>query len=274
MEKPLHGAGGHAKKIIEAGGRVLGIDFDKEAIRQAAKRFSVSLDEENGYLFGKSKDLILAQGNFADLGEIVKKFGVWETPGILFDLGISSEQLEKRKLGLSFLRDEPLDMRLDQSLSVKAVDLVNGLSLGELDGLFNKFGEEFGSRRIARAICQARVEKRIETTGQLAKIVSSVVPRRGKTHPATKVFQALRIAVNDELGNLRKGLEQAVSVLEKDGRLVVISFHSLEDRIVKSFFKESKDLKNLTKKPISPAREEVLENPRSRSAKLRVAVKN
>ena len=164
-------------------------------------------------------------------------------------------------------------MRMSPALQVTAADLVNGLNERELYDLFTKYGEERSSRRIARAIVTARVERKIETTFDLVNVIEGVVPRKEKIHPATRVFQALRIVVNDELNNLKKGLEGAASLLKKDGRIVVISFHSLEDRIVKRFFKEQSGLKALTQKPITPSEEEILENPRARSAKMRVAVR-
>ncbi len=164
-------------------------------------------------------------------------------------------------------------MRMDPSLEVTAADLVNGLNKGELNELFAKFGQEHYSRRIAEAICHARNLKPIRTTGQLAKIISQAVPKKGRLHPATRSFQALRIAVNDELNNLKLALPQAEELLKKNGRLVVISFHSGEDRIVKEFFKNQSQLKVITKKPIRPTPEETKANPRSRSAKLRVAEK-
>ena len=268
------GGGGHTKKILDLDGRVLGIDVDPQAIREASKEHSISLSDENGYLMGRSEKLFLAQGNFADLELITRKFGVRETPGIIFDLGFSSTQIEGGVSGLSFQRDESLDMRFDPKSRVNAADLLNGLGQGELNELFIKYGEEPASRLYARAIVQARIKKKIETSGQLAKIIEEAAIRRGKIHPATRVFQAIRIAVNDELNNLQKGLSQATNLLESRGRIVLISFHSLEDRIVKNFFNENNDLEVLTRKPVVPNREEVLENPRSRSAKLRAAERN
>lgn len=263
--------GGHTRGILTAGGRVFGIDRDKEVIKRLARDFDLKITDRDGYLKAENRELRVGQGNFAQLRDITSKHGVWETLGILFDLGLSSLQLADPKRGFAFSKDGPLDMRMDQGLSVTAADLVNGLNEGELYELFTNYGEEHFSRRTARAIVKARVEKKIETTAQLAGIIEKVVRKRGKIHPATKIFQALRIAVNDELNNLRKGLRESVSLLSYEGRLVIISFHSLEDRIVKNFFKENKDLKIITKSPITASREELLENPRSRSAKMRVA---
>lgn len=265
------GGGGHTKGIRQFGGKVLGIDVDPEAIKYVAKILKIPLQEKEGRLVGESEKLTIVQGNFADLKNIAERFGVWEAAGVLFDLGVSSHQLEEAERGFSFRQDAPLDMRADPALAVTAADLVNGLTKGELDELFNKYGEEPASRRLARAIIEARLKKKIETTRDLTEIVERVAWKRGKIHPATRVFQALRIAVNDELNNLKKGLVEATAVLNKGGRLVVISFHSLEDRTVKNFFKERADLQVLTKKPIVPEEEEILENPRARSAKMRVA---
>ena len=263
--------GGHARGILTAGGRVFGVDRDKEVIKRLARDFDLKVTEGDGCLKAENKDLRVGQGNFAQLRDLAFKHGVWETPGILFDLGLSSLQLDDPSRGFAFKTDGPLDMRMDYGLSVTAADLVNGLNEGELYELFTKYGEEHFGRICARAIVKARVNKKIETTSQLAVIIEKVVRKKGKIHPATKIFQALRIVVNDELNNLKKGLRESVSLLSYEGRLVVISFHSLEDRIVKNFFKEKGDLKVLTKSPITASREEVLENPRSRSAKMRVA---
>ncbi|OGY21661.1 MAG: 16S rRNA (cytosine(1402)-N(4))-methyltransferase [Candidatus Woykebacteria bacterium GWB1_45_5] len=267
------GGGGHTKAILELGGKVLATDIDPEAVRYVAEIFSIPLEEKDGRLSGKGKRLILTQGNFANLARTAREFGVGEAAGVLFDLGVSSHQLDSAERGFSFSKDAPLDMRMDQNLSVTAADLINGLNEGELYELFSKYGEESNSRRIARAVIRSRIERKIETTKDLVETIEHVVGGRGKIHPATKVFQALRIAVNDELNNLKKGLEEATSLLKKGGRLVVISFHSLEDRLVKNFFRQREDLQVLTQRPIVPTREEILENPRARSAKMRVAEK-
>ncbi len=199
--------------------------------------------------------------------------------GILFDLGVSSFQLEKADRGFSFNLDAELDMRMDQSSSSpKAKDLVNALHEGELSELFFKLGEENFAKKIAKKIVEYRKTKLIETTNELARIILSARPRSSsdRTHPATRVFQALRIAVNDELNSLKEALPNALEVLDKGGKMVVISFHSLEDRIVKNFFKEWEEnglAKLLTKKPLEPANEETLNNTRARSGKLRVTEK-
>ncbi|MEX0621745.1 MAG: 16S rRNA (cytosine(1402)-N(4))-methyltransferase RsmH [Candidatus Woykebacteria bacterium] len=270
IDATLNG-GGHAGEILKRDGRVFGIDIDPEAIKKAAKAFSLKLSDEEGRLFGKNDLIAIAQSNFSDLKQTAFKFGVWETPGVLFDLGLSSLQLDNPERGLSFSKEGPIDMRLDPTLQVTAADLINGLSQGELNELFFNYGEEHASRSIARAIVKARLREKIRTTTQLVKIIEQVVRGRGKIHPATKIFQALRITVNNELENLEKGLEGAEDLLKKGGRLVVISFHSLEDRVVKNYFKKRWHLTVLTKKPIVPGRDEILNNPRSRSAKMRVA---
>ena len=272
VDATLNG-GGHTKGILSLGGKVVGIDLDSQAIKRVAKTFSLKVATEDEKIIGESKSLIVAQGNFAELREIVSKFGVWDTPGILFDLGLSSFQLDDKARGFSFSKPGPLDMRFDPTLAVTAADLINGLNEGELHELFAKYGEEYASRSIARAIVEARVKERIETTTQLVDVINKVVRRREKIHPATRVFQALRIAVNDELNNLKKGLEEAATLLKVNGRLVVISFHSLEDGIVKRFLAERRDFKSLTKKPIVPTEEEIFHNPRARSAKMRIAEK-
>lgn len=261
------GGGGHSQDILKKGGRVLGIDMDTDAISYLQK-------EMNPYI--NTGDLILVQANFDKLEELVRERKIEPISGVLFDLGLSSHQLEDAKRGFSFNKDAPLDMRMDQSLSVTAKDLVNGLYEGELIEIFRKFGEERNANRIAKKIAEERKKGEIKTTKQLSDLVTHLVHSREKIHPSTRVFQALRMAVNDELGNLEKALPQAIDVLDKGGRLVVISFHSLEDRIVKNFFKDQEKLnrlKILTNKPLNPTADEINNNPRSRSAKLRVAEK-
>lgn len=188
--------------------------------------------------------------NFAHLKVAADEWQIAGFSGILLDLGLSSDQLADPERGFSFSGDQPLDMRADPDLSVTAADLVNGLNKGELNELFTKLAEEQHSLAIADAIVRARGEKPIRTTGQLVKIIESVSRRQERLNPATKIFQALRIAVNDELNNLKTALPQAVELLKSGGKLCVISFHSLEDRIVKRFMKESQEIKIITKKPI------------------------
>lgn len=264
------GGGGHTAAILKSGGILLGIDSDPEAIG-AARSYLASACPP-----GKHSSWRLVSGNFKDLYQIAKKEKFLNVSGILFDLGVSSYQLNQGERGFSFGREGPLDMRMDPNLKVTAADLVNGLNKGELNELFTKFGQEQRSRRLAEALVRARKIRPIKTTRELAAIISQVAPRKGRLHPATRVFQALRIAVNDELNNLKKVLPQAEDLLKPKGRLVVISYHSGEDRLVKTFFKaetEREHLKIITKKPVRPTEEEIESNPRSRSAKLRVAEK-
>ena len=255
------GGGGHAEGILKLGGRVIGIDTDPEAITHVKEHL-------------KSSSLILEQGNFVEIDKILSRNNISEVSGVLFDLGVSSFQLDSPRRGFSFKYEAPLDMRMSPNLKVAAVDLVNGLNEGELYELFSRFGEERYARRIARAIVRSRLEEKIERTDQLARVVEASVGRRTtKVHPATRVFLALRIAVNSELDNLKEALPKASGLLKSRGRLVIISFHSLEDRIVKDFIKDNLELVGINKKPIVPTEREVLDNPRARSAKLRVAEK-
>jgi 16S rRNA (cytosine1402-N4)-methyltransferase len=267
------GGGGHTEKILERSGIVLGIDCDLDAVKFCAKKFGLKLKREKDLLFGQDPRLTLVWQNFVNLNEVAHQFDFVKVAGIIFDLGVSSHQLEAEDRGFSFERGGPLDMRMDQRLKVRAADLINSLSRRQLEEIFFKFGQEKYSRAIACAVESFRLKKKIETTEELANLIKNVVPRREKIHPATRIFMALRIAVNSELENLREALPQAVDLLDWGGRLAVVSFHSLEDRIVKHFFKERSDLEPLTKKPVVPSGTEIKENPRSRSAKLRVAEK-
>ena len=274
------GGGGHAWGVLDASspdGQLLGMDADPKALQVARKRLAA---------FGPRGTLV--QGNFVRLEEVAKHSGFYPVHGVLFDLGISTLQLSDVERGFSFQRDGPLDMRMDPNLQRTAADLVNDLPEGELADLIWRYGEERRSRRVARAIAAARP---VNTTGELAQVVARAVGRRGRIHPATRTFQALRIAVNDELGALEAVLPQAVRVLAPAGRLVVISFHSLEDRLVKTFLRqEARDcvcppdvpvcscehkasLRIVTHRPVTPSAAERAENRRSRSAKLRVAEK-
>ena len=265
------GGGGHALEILRNKGLVLGIDCDPEALEEVREKVK-SLDGES------LNNLILVKENFAHLKKIAERHHFNKVAGILFDLGLSSHQLETPGRGFSFDSEAALDMRMDPQLSVTAKDLINGLTEGELYELFKKYAEEDDSWRIARALVRARTLKPITTCDELADIVVKAKGRDKfeRIHPATRVFQALRMVVNDELNNLKGALPQAVDLLENGGRLVVLSFHSLEDRIVKNFFKEQEEqgvLKILTKKPIEPTDAERKRNHRSRSAKLRIAEK-
>lgn len=272
------GGGGHTKGILDKGGNVLGIDLDPEAIYEVAKNYGLKVDEKEGHLFVESKNLVLIQDNFSHLATLTHLTHLTNFSGILFDLGVSTHQLDTPERGFSFNTDAPLDMRMDPKLQVTAADLINGLYEKELAELFWNLGEENFSRPIAKRIVEARLKKKIETTNELAQVILSVRHRTSsdRTHPATRVFQALRIAVNDELNSLKIALPQALKILAPGGKIAVISFHSLEDRIVKDFFRDEQGkgtVKFITKKPVSPTEEEVEENPRSRSGKLRVAEK-
>jgi 16S rRNA (cytosine1402-N4)-methyltransferase len=261
------GGAGHTQLILQQGGKVLGIDQDQDALDYVANKY-----KDSEYKLGEV--LIPVKGNFKDIDRLAKEYGFWRVAGVLLDLGISSHHVDEASRGFSFMKEGPLDMRMDRDLNVKAGDLINVLTKGELFDLFIKLGEERFARPISESIVRAREIKRIETTTELADIIRKVVPSSKKgINPATKVFQALRIAVNDELHSVADALPKAVSLLEHGGRLAVISFHSLEDRIVKHSFLEfeSKGLgKIVTKKPIIPSDEEIEANSRSRSSKLRV----
>lgn len=250
-----YGAGGHTQEILRRGGQVLALDVNPQAVKEAEQ----------------DPNLTVVRANFNKLAEVARKQGVSSVAGVLFDFGISSDELEQVP-GLSFRRNESLDMRLDPNLGVTAADLLNALPESKLDELFREYGDEFQGRAVARAVAQARQQKKFETTGELVQIIERVKGRQGskRIHPATQIFQALRIAVNDELGSIEQGLQQASELLQDGGRVVTISFHSGEDRIVKDFFKAS-GLKILTEHPLIPSEAEVTANPRARSAKLRAA---
>ena len=261
------GDGGHSIEIIKRGGRIIGLDVDPQALLRVQKRF-----EEEG--IGKEK-YRLVQGNFRDIQNLINQQTESEIKfaGAIFDLGVSSLQLMSPEKGFSFIKNGPLDMRMDPTLAIQAIDLVNNLSGKELYGLFKNLGEEKYSKRVADSIVSARKIRPFTTTLELAYLIERTIGKSGRIHPATKVFQALRIFVNDELGALEEGLEQAVNLLEKNSLLIVINFHSLEDRIAKTTFREWAELGSgeiLTKKPISPSEEEIMGNPRSRSAKMRI----
>lgn len=263
------GDGGHSIEIIKRGGKVVGIDVDPQALGRVQERF-----KELGYSGILGERIKLVQGNFRDVKNLIKQTDKpnQKFAGAIFDLGVSSVQIETPERGFSFSKEGPLDMRMDPTLQVRALDLINAGGRKELNELFSRLGEEKYSRRLADALVLAREVRSITTTGELAEIVERAVVRRDK-HPATQVFQALRIAVNDELGALQEGLDQTIDLIEKNGGIVVISFHSLEDRIVKFTFRrwEEQGLgKIITTKPIVPKDNEIRNNPRSRSAKMRV----
>jgi 16S rRNA (cytosine1402-N4)-methyltransferase len=281
------GGGGHSQAILEKigkRGKLVAIDWDAEAI----KSFQRSL------LIGQSKVVHFVQDNFAKLNNILGGLQIKKATAILADLGFSSDQLEDPVRGLSFQKDGPLDMRLDPRSEMPAWKIVNQYPLSDLEKIIRELGEERFAGRIARKICEARKKKRILTTGELADLIEKTIPGKRffqRIHPATKTFQALRIEVNQELENLKSFIPQAIDNLAPGGRLAIISFHSLEDRIVKNIFRENArgcicpksfpkcvckretKIKIITRKPIVPGNEEINHNPRSRSAKLRVCEK-
>lgn len=277
------GDAGHSEIILERiapKGKLLGIDLDAEAVLRA-KRFLYRFEDR----------VVVARDNFANLKEIIDENKFVPVNAILMDLGWSTPQFEERGRGFSFAKDEPLDMRYSQTsdfglqTSETAASILNDYSKDELTKIFKNYGEENLSKEIAEAIVQFRKVKKIERTGELAEIILQVyriklrtdkeIPWIGGLHPATKVFQALRMEVNHELDNLKQALPQAVEILSSGGRLAVITFHSLEDRIVKQYFQTiaGKKVRLVNKKPISASEAELAINPRARSAKLRVVEK-
>lgn len=274
------GGGGHSEAILEAGANIVAMDQDPHAIRYAEKRLA-RFDER----------FCAIRGNFRHFPEILAETGVTGFDGMIVDLGVSSHQLDEPSRGFSFQNDGPLDLRMDPESPRSAADIVNMSSAEEIEQMLREFGEEQQARRIAQAIVRARAKKPLLTTAELADVIAATIGRKGKKHPATLTFQALRIAVNDELAALHQFLEAAPRWLKPGGRLVAISFHSLEDRIVKHAFqhlsapmldriewpeaKKNPDhcLALINRKPMEPTKEEVGRNPRSRSAKLRAAEK-
>lgn len=276
------GLAGHAKAIVEQlpkNGKLVGFDLDPDHIKKAKQKLRKYKDQ-----------VVLVRANFSELTEELKKLRLKGIDGILFDLGIASTHVDVPERGFSFMHEGPLDMRFSPKQELMAEEIVNTYPEKRLIELFKHYGEEKHARKIAREIVSRRKKRKFKTTTQLAKVIEKLFKSRGRIHPATRVFQALRIEVNKELEVLPSALEQAVELLRPKGRIVVISYHSLEDRIVKRFFKEQAleyvnlpeedrtrmlhpSLKIVTKKPIVPSEEEVERNPRSRSAKLRVAEK-
>ena len=277
------GLGGHSFEIASrlTTGRLIGIDRDATAIERAGKRLECFRDR-----------VTLVHGNFSDTAAILDDLGIEKVDGLLYDLGVSSPQLDETERGFSYMGDAPLDMRMDSAEALKASDIVNGYSEERLNRIFWDYGEERYARRISAAIVKYRAEKPVETTLELVGIIKSALPSsalREKQHPAKRCFQAIRIAVNDELGAIAHMMETAPDKLNIGGRLCVISFHSLEDRIIKSGIaarengctcpREApvctcgfvKTLRSVSRRPILPSEEELEYNPRSRSAKLRVA---
>jgi len=263
------GEGGHTIAILERNkpkGKVLGIEIDLSVYER--------LKESEAKI---NKRLILINDSYVNLEKILKENDFQSVDGILFDLGMCSWHLDESGRGFSYLRDEPLDMRFDYENYLTAAEIINFWDIKEIEKILKEFGEERYGHRIALAVKEARSKERIVGTKQLVSILKRVLPKdyeKGRIHFATRTFQALRIAVNDELQIIKNGIEQAVEILKPEGRIVVISFHSLEDRIVKNIFKEKAQagkLSILTKKPIMPSQEEIKNNSRSRSAKLRAA---
>jgi len=274
------GGGGHAEALLEAGANVVALDQDPDAIRHVTEHLA---------RFGRR--IIVRQANFRHSDKVLNELGIGAIDGALLDLGVSSRQLGNAERGFSLLRNGPLDMRMDPQNRLTAATIVNEYSAEQLTRLFRELGEEPAARRIASLIVKIRKMVLFRETLPLARTIEKAVGRHGRLHPATQVFQALRMEVNDELGALQEGLRVLTARLRTRGRIAVISFHSLEDRIVKNFFRDHSresldrpewpepqrnpdyDLKLITAKPVEPAQEEQRANPRSRSAKLRVAEK-
>jgi 16S rRNA (cytosine1402-N4)-methyltransferase len=274
------GGGGHTEEILRTGADVLALDQDPDAIEHASERLAP---------YGGR--VTLRQINFRDAGEALDQLGIVGIGGALLDLGVSSRQLENAERGFSVMRNGPLDMRMDPRRELTAATVVNSYTEEELTRIFREFGEEPAARRIASQLVKLRKTNPFHDTMQLAKAVEKIVWRHGRRHPATQVFQALRMEVNDELGALEEGLRVLTTRLESGARIAVITFHSLEDRIVKNFFRDcSREfldrpewpeprrnpdfaLRLITAKPVEPGENEQRVNPRSRSAKLRVAEK-
>lgn len=260
------GRGGHTRAILAQGGKVIALDHDQEAIDYGSAEFKTEIEQ------GK---LILVRESFSHIGEIVRKNSKdGKVAGMLFDLGTSLDQLKYSNRGFSFETDSELDMRMDERLGVKAKDILNLVDEKQLATLFREYGGEDQAKAIAKRIVSVRKRQSITHTQQLAKLIEQVkAGRRSHLHPATKVFQALRIAVNSEFDQLEQALNQVTSIIKPNGRIAIISFHEGEDRIAKNQFKNwsEKNLgEQLTKKPITPSDEEINQNSRSRSAKLRI----
>jgi len=260
------GEGGHSAKIlplIGESGYLYGIDRDTEALNKARQR-----------LYPIGENFTLIHNNFSNILNVAKDFNISTVNKIIVDLGISSLQIEIKERGFSFRKEGPLDMRMNREEKITATNLVNSLPEDKIANIIYKYGEERLSRRIAKHIVDYRKKKQIETTTELAEIIKKAYPHKWqRIHPATRTFQALRITVNRELENLEKFLKSFPQILHKDGRIAIISYHSLEDRLVKIYFRQNKDLRVLNKKVIKPSRGEVNQNPRARSAKLRGAEK-
>lgn len=280
------GGGGHSEAIlncIESGGRLVALDQDVEAIAAAKKRLAAFKDR-----------VVFVQENFVKLAEVLKRLGIKEVDGVIFDLGVSSYQLDNPDRGFSYQYDAPLDMRMDRERGKTAREIVNNFPVEELAAIIREYGEERWASRIAEFIEEERKRRSIETTGQLVKIIKKAIPagaRREGPHPAKRTFQALRIAVNKELEILSDSVRSAVQALRPGGRICVITFHSLEDRIIKDLFRRmaspcscprefpvcvcggKREVRLITAKPLAPHKAELEKNPRARSARLRIAEK-
>lgn len=263
------GDGGHTLLLLQNGARVIALDQDRQAIERTKERLSVFPE--------LLANLTILKHNFADLDQALKEVGVKSVDGVLMDLGTSTMQLTTKDRGFSFREDHELDMRMDpENMAVKAKDLLNALSVSELTKIFYEFGGEINARKIATEIVARRKKRPLNTTLELADLVAQIKGQRGKFHPATRVFQALRMVVNAEKLVLSQALPKALDALTKDGTLVVISFHEGEDEIVKDFLTTAKNkniINSFTEKPLTPSSEEIYQNQRSRSAKMRVATK-
>ena len=259
------GLGGHAEAILQtlsARGKLLGTDMDPEALERSTERLMP--------FAGRSR---LVRANFRNLGQVLDAEGVSLLSGALFDLGVSSLQLDKASRGFALRLEGPLDMRLDPASKLTAARICNEWPAEQIELLLREYGEERAAKRIARLIVDCRKQTPFASTLQLAELIEKRLPRQGKIHPATKTFMALRIAVNQELENLTRGIESVVARIAPGGRIAVISFHSLEDRIVKNLFRslaEHGDVRPITASPVSPGEDELGRNPRARSSKLRV----
>jgi len=263
-----YGMGGHSLALLKAYPdiqHVIAIDWDEDSLNRSKEIIQTFSQKINFHI-----------GNFVDLPVFLQKHGTDKVDGIIMDLGISSYHFEESGRGFSFKRDEPLDMRINANGKNKAYDLINFLNEEKLGEIIRLYGEETWSKKIAKVIVEKRREKKIETARELADLIFKIIPRKFHSqhiHPATKTFQALRIAVNSELDNLNSALEIYPDYLKDNGRICIISFHSLEDRIVKDHFRSDERLQIITKKPITPENDEITRNLRARSAKLRVAEK-
>lgn len=259
------GLGGHSETLLSRvlpDGRLIAVDRDMRNLSVAKERLARFKDRA-----------IFIQGSYSDVKSHLKANQIDGLDGILLDLGYSSAHIEDASRGFSFQKTGPLDMRYDTSGELTAEMIVNSWSVEELATIFRRYGEERFAERIAKDIFHERKVRKIETTTQLAEIISKSIRKRGPIHPATRVFQALRIVVNDELGELERALPNLVESLHPRGRIVVLTFHSIEDRIIKQFFKNQEGLENLTKRVVKPKQKEIEINPRARSAKLRAAEK-